>query len=485
MLYYGLMFYLLGFVLIFNIILFGVYVLNSAFVNKFVNFQNMLALLLAVFFIFFFIILNVIFLIFQSMYTSFDSITFFHVISFWNYGNMTHLTLLGVYYFPFLFIFLLITVLSIVFCLSYNLNELISFAGYTTLILIAGSLLFFTDSLILFFFAYEMLLIPSFFILYKFAKTRRSVEAAYLMFFWTQFGALFLIFSFLYVFFLTNSTNYSAIALYKFSPFEINFLFACWLVGFGVKLPIWPFYNWLPKAHVEASTNFSIFLSGVLVKFAFFGFFKCLLTLELEPSFVVVFPFLLIGLTDSVFKLFYQIDLKKLIAYSTVVEMHWLTLCVISGQSCLLLANFCMLISHALLSTNSFLLVDAINRRFKTRLITEISGLNFFCPKLFLMCLINCLVFLGFPGSLFFIAEVLFFSFCFDLFPLLAVFLLILLYFFNSVFFFKNWTNVMFGFSRYSRTTIPADFTKKEFLICGGLVVLAYWLGFNWQSFLL
>jgi len=139
---------------------------------------------------------------------------------------------------------------------------------------------------------------------------------------------------------------------------------------------------------------------------------------------------------DAVFKLFYQVDLKKLVAYSTVIEMHWLTICIISGCTPLMLAGFCMLISHALLSTNSFLLVDAINRRFKTRLITEINGINFLCPKLFLITLINCLVFLGFPGTIFFIAEFLFFSFFFDLFPLLCIFFLILLYFFAPTFFF-------------------------------------------------
>jgi NADH:ubiquinone oxidoreductase subunit 4 (subunit M) len=73
---------------------------------------------------------------------------------------------------------------------------------------------------------------------------------------------------------------------------------------------------------VEASTNFSIFLSGVLVKFAFFGFFKILINLQLEPTFYFVYPFLTIGISDDVFKLFHQIDLKKLVAYSTVVEMH-------------------------------------------------------------------------------------------------------------------------------------------------------------------
>lgn len=103
-----------------------------------------------------------------------------------------------------------------------------------------------------------------------------------------------------------------------------------------------------------------------------------------------------------------------------------------------MLASFAMLISHALISTNSFLLVDAIARRFKTRLITEISGLNYICPKLFLLVLLNILVFLGFPGSIFFISEVLFFSFFLDLFPTCALFLLFFLYFVGPTFFFRS-----------------------------------------------
>jgi formate hydrogenlyase subunit 3/multisubunit Na+/H+ antiporter MnhD subunit len=97
--------------------------------------------------------------------------------------SSTSLSLIEVYYYPFIYVFLVVTVLSIMFCLSYNKDELMSFMFYCQLILIAGYTLFFTDSIILFFLAYEMLLVPSFFILYKFAKTRRCVEAAYLMFF--------------------------------------------------------------------------------------------------------------------------------------------------------------------------------------------------------------------------------------------------------------------------------------------------------------
>jgi NADH:ubiquinone oxidoreductase subunit 4 (subunit M) len=162
--------------------------------------------------------------------------------------------------------------------------------------------------------------------------------------------------------------------------------------------------------------------------------------------------------------------------------MHWLTMCVVSGQSNLMLASFCMLISHALLSTNSFLLVDAIARRFKTRLITEISGLNFMCPKLFLSTLVNSLIFLGFPGSIFFVSEFLFFSFFYDLFPLLALFLLVFLYLLGPTFFFRSWMNVMFGFSYSLSKQLPADLSTREFILFSSIAILMYWLGISWQA---
>lgn len=97
--------------------------------------------------------------------------------------NMIGLHPVAVYYFPFIYIFVLITVLSILFCLSYNLNEFTTFVLYCVVILCAGYSMFFTSSLMIFFLSYEMLLVPSFYILYNFAKTRKCVEAAYLMFF--------------------------------------------------------------------------------------------------------------------------------------------------------------------------------------------------------------------------------------------------------------------------------------------------------------
>jgi NADH:ubiquinone oxidoreductase subunit 4 (subunit M) len=139
-----------------------------------------------------------------------------------------------------------------------------------------------------------------------------------------------------------------------------------------------------------------------------------------------------------------------------------------------MLASFCMLISHALLSTNSFLLVDAIGRRFKTRLITEINGVNFLTPKLFLVALVNLLIFLGFPGSIMFVAEILFFSFLFDLYPLLSLIFIVLLYLLAPTVFFRSWMNTLFSSSVHLVRTVPQDLTSREILVYGGLIVLMF-----------
>jgi NADH-quinone oxidoreductase subunit M len=190
-------------------------------------------------------------------------------------------------------------------------------------------------------------------------------------------------------------------------------------------------------------------------------------------------------MVESVFKLFYQIDLKKLVAYSTVVEMHWLVICVISGQSPLIMSGLSMMVAHALMSTGAFLVVDAIARRYKTRLITEIGGLCFLCPKLFIVTLAKVLVFLGFPGSLFFVSEFMFFSFMIEFLPLMAAVLILLLYLIGPVFLFRSWMNIMFGFSAHAHQKVPTDLSLRELLVLGFLLGLMFWLGLVWPTLVL
>ena len=391
------------------------------------------------------------------------------------------------FYWPFLFVFVTITSLTLIYVFSYNESELNSFTLYVYTITTSAIVIFNTNSILLFFVAYELLLVPSFLILYSYAKTRKAVEAAFLMFFWTQFGAVFLIFNFQYLFFVLNISKFSELNLINLSSFELNFLFVTLVFGFGVKFPVWPFYDWLPKAHVEASTNFSIFLSGVLVKFAFFGFLKYLVNLGLDTSPAWITPFILIGFLDSSFKVYYQIDLKKLVAYSTVIEMHWLLFSVISGNSFFWVAGFAMMISHALLSSNFFLVIDSITRRFKTRLTTELSSIAYIVPNLYWAILIILLIFLGFPGSLLFISEVLFFSTLLDLNFFLFFIVFFLSYFFVPSCFFKSWFLLMFGgnkqlFGRLiGNSSVDLDSTESLLLLFG--IILIFWMGFSFQFF--
>nr|YP_011027893.1 NADH dehydrogenase subunit 4 [Euplotes vannus]UPM52103.1 NADH dehydrogenase subunit 4 [Euplotes vannus] len=395
--------------------------------------------------------------------------------------------LYNLYAWPFVYIYLFISLITLLFCFAYNRNELATFQFYLTVIFITGGVLFYADSLILFFFSYEAFLLPSFLVLYNFAKTRKAVEAAFLMFFWTQLGAIFLIFNFQYIFFLSGVSTFNELTYVVYSPLEAQFLFWTVLVGFGVKFPIWPFYDWLPKAHVEASTNFSIFLSGVLVKFAFFGFIRYFLALGLDLLSWFVYPILLIGFLDASSKIYYQLDLKKLIAYSTVIEMHWLLFAVLNGSSFFWLAGFAMMISHALVSANFFLLIDSVTRRFKTRLISEVSGIFYVTPNLYFLILVMLIVFLGFPGSLLFVAEFLFFSalleFSFGFFLLIFF----VAYFAVPVCFFRSWFLLLFGLPAtylHAKKTSITDLATFELILISTIVVLLFWFGFSFQFFI-
>lgn len=302
-----------------------------------------------------------------------------------------------------------------------------------------------SDNLFIFFLGYELLLLPSFLILYKYAKTYRCVEAAYIMFFWTQFGSFFILFIIFYLMMNYSIINFTDLGYSVITPVEGKIIIICLLIGFGVKMPIWPFYGWLPKAHVEASTNFSIFLSGVLVKLAFLGFLKFLLFMSADSFGWYLYVWMLIGIVDGSQKLFYQTDLKKLIALTTVIEMHWVLFTILHTTSILYYSGLLMFISHAIISSLFFILVDCVSRRFKTRNIYEITGLWVRLPVLSLFILVVNVIFLGFPYTSFFLSEYLFFVALLDINPIVFIFVLSILYFINPIIIFRAWVNILYG----------------------------------------
>ncbi len=390
---------------------------------------------------------------------------------------VTHLQIWYFYTFALFYTFILITSISVFFTLMFYKTEMFSFISFIFVIMFGSQLLLLTDSLLLFFLGYELLLLPSFFILYKFAKTYRCVEAAYIMLFWTQLGSFGIIFSLLYLIFNYNVFTFTALSVLPLTVCEVKYLTILLLCGFGVKMPIWPFYGWLPKAHVEAPTNFSIFLSGVLVKLAFFGFIKFLIFLSHDLIGWYLYVWVSIGMIEASQKLFYQTDLKRLIALTTVIEMHWVLLAVLHVTTLMCYAAILMIISHAIISALFFILTDCISRRYKTRLIYEISGLWLTSPNLSALILITNVIFLGFPYTSFFLSEYIFFLCLFDLNPGLFLLFTILLYFINPILIFRAWITVLYGKSYLQLISPGTDLTAREFLIIGFLLLQLMLLG--------
>ena len=229
-------------------------------------------------------------------------------------------------------------------------------------------------------------------------------------------------------------------------------------IGFSVKIPLWPFHFWLTKTHVEASTGFSIFLSGILVKTALLGLFKFKFIFFYLNEFFIFF-IISYGVIDVSLKMYSQVDLKKLVAYATIQEMGLLMLvvCFDSIYTRQLLLYFCFF--HTAISGIFFLINDFIYKRVGSRHLLNISGLCTTQPGLFLVTVVSLFIFLGIPFTVKFYIELQF------LYKLLYtniyygfLFIFIVQYI-SIVFFFKNVVLFLFGPIFYTKSL---DITLSE-----------------------
>jgi NADH-quinone oxidoreductase subunit M len=180
------------------------------------------------------------------------------------------------------------------------------------------------------------------------------------------------------------------------------------LFGFGVKLPVWPCYSWLLRAHVEASVEFSILLSGVVVKFGALGLARVLEAQPAGPAASMLVASCLLGMVEATLRLSAQRDLKRIVALTTVVEMNWVGLCLgLGGVACLQTAGF-LLVAHSFATTAEFYLTEVIYKRYHSRDVTQLSGLYAQTPLLWVFTLATTLTSLGFPATSLFAAKLAF-----------------------------------------------------------------------------
>jgi NADH-quinone oxidoreductase subunit M len=263
--------------------------------------------------------------------------------------------------------------------------------------------------LVVFYLFFEAGLIPMFLIIGIWGGERR-VYSAFKFFLYTLLGSVLMLVAIISIYWITGTTD--IVQLYELSidtKYQ-NLLWFAFFSSFAVKTPMWPFHTWLPDAHVEAPTAGSVLLAAILLKMAGYGFIRFSLGLfpvasELFTPLVYLLSLIAIIYTSLIALM--QEDMKKLIAYSSVAHMGFVTLGIFTITQQGIEGSIIQMISHGLVSAALFLCVGVVYDRMHSRLISTYGGLVSVMPKYSILFMLFTLAALGLPGTSGFIGEFL------------------------------------------------------------------------------
>ena len=260
-----------------------------------------------------------------------------------------------------------------------------------------------------FYIFFESILIPMYLIVGVWGGTRR-IYSAYKFFLYTLLGSVLMLIAIIFLYQEFGTTEIPKILNFSL-PFYIQiWLWLAFFSSFAVKIPMWPFHTWLPDAHVEAPTEGSVILAAILLKLGGYGFIRFNLSILPDASiFFTPFIFFLsvVAVIYTSFIALVQKDMKKLIAYSSVAHMGFVTIGIFSANVQGIHGAILQMISHGLISAALFFSIGSIYNRYNTKDIGFFGGLINIMPKFAVFFLIFSLGSIGFPGSSGFIGEFL------------------------------------------------------------------------------
>ncbi len=263
--------------------------------------------------------------------------------------------------------------------------------------------------LVIFYLFFEGGLIPMFLIIGIWGGTRR-VYSAFKFFLYTLLGSVLMLVAIIYIYWISGTTDVEKLYEIGIDAKYQKILWLAFFSSFAVKTPMWPVHTWLPDAHVEAPTAGSVLLAAILLKMAGYGFIRFSIGLfpigsDYFVSFVYVLSLIAIIYTSLVALM--QEDMKKLIAYSSVAHMGFVTLGIFTMTQQGLEGSIFQMISHGIISAALFLCVGVIYERMHTREIKRYGGIVEVMPKYSIIFMIFTLGALGLPGTTGFIGEFL------------------------------------------------------------------------------
>jgi len=310
-------------------------------------------------------------------------------------------------------LFIILTTLITPLCIILvNNTTKVKLKEFLIAILLMESLMigvFCSLDLVIFYLFFEGGLIPMFLIIGIWGGPRR-VYSAFKFFLFTLLGSVLMLVAIISIYWINGTTD--IVELYS-QGIDIKYQNLLWLAffsSFAVKTPMWPVHTWLPDAHVEAPTAGSVLLAAILLKMAGYGFIRFSLGLfPVASEYFAPFIFILslVAIIYTSFVALMQDDMKKLIAYSSVAHMGYVTLGIFTANHQGLQGSIIQMISHGLVSAALFLCVGVVYDRMHSRLISTYGGVVNIMPKYSVLFMIFTLASIGLPGTSGFIGEFL------------------------------------------------------------------------------
>ena len=333
--------------------------------------------------------------------------------------------------------------------------------------------------LLLFYVFFESVLLPMFLIIGVWGSRARKIRAAYQFFLYTLVGSVLMLLALLLIYFQVGTTDLQVLFVSELSERRQLILWLAFFASFAVKVPMVPMHIWLPEAHVEAPTAGSVILAGILLKLGTYGFLRFSIPLFPEASLYftpLIYTMSIIGIIYASLTTLRQIDLKKIIAYSSVAHMGFVTIGLFSLNVQGIEGALLLMLSHGFVASALFLCVGVLYDRTHTRLIQYYGGLVHVMPLFSFFFLVFTMGNLSLPGTSSFIGEFLILVGTFQTntwTATLAATGMIL----GGAYSIWLYNRVVFGSLKPLYISVCADVNRREFWMFVPFVIAIVWMG--------
>jgi NADH-quinone oxidoreductase subunit M len=344
---------------------------------------------------------------------------------------------------------------------------------------------FAAQDLFLFYIFFEAGLIPMYLIIGIWGGAER-IYASYKFFLYTLFGSVLMLIAMLWMVNFAGTTDIPTLMNYPFPPAAQTWLWLAFFASFAVKMPMWPVHTWLPDAHVQAPTAGSVILAGVLLKMGGYGFIRFSLPMFPEASAQlvwVIFGLSMVAVVYTSLVALVQNDMKKLIAYSSVAHMAFVTIGLFTFNRQGIEGALIVMLAHGLVSGALFLCVGVIYDRLHTREIDRYGGLSNNMPYYALFFMFFTMASVGLPGTANFVGEFLALVGAYNANSWVAA-VATLGIILGAAYMLYLYARVAFGESKNADAAAMPDLNAREWLMLAPIAAATLWMGVYPESFL-